>query len=107
MMSLITPDDVLYGLSVGVRARRIAMDLTQVQLSERANVSLSVLRTFERTGKISLKSFVKLSFILECAEEVLKAITAQEDMTSLDDLLADERKSERKYAYSPRKNKNA
>lgn len=106
MISLIAPDDILSNLSAEMRRQRIAQDMTQVHLAARANVSLSVLRKFERTGKISLESFVKLSFVLGFAKGILNAVKVQNKITSLDDFLIDENKPARKYAYSPRKNKN-
>ncbi|MCD7921391.1 MAG: helix-turn-helix transcriptional regulator [Clostridiales bacterium] len=49
-----------------MRQRRKEKKLSQVQLSERSDVSLGSLKRFERTGEISLSSLVKISFALGC-----------------------------------------
>ena len=47
-------------LSMAIKARRISVNLTQKQLSEKSGVSLSTLRSFEQTGKITLKHFLSI-----------------------------------------------
>ena len=108
MVSLLTPNEALSNLAAAMRERRVARGLTQVQLAERANVSLSVLRKFERTGKISLESFIKLGFVLDMAKALLDSVsaTAEKEFASIDELLAEDDKPPRKYAYSPRKKKS-
>ncbi|MCC8162851.1 MAG: helix-turn-helix transcriptional regulator [Lachnospiraceae bacterium] len=49
-----------------MRQRRKEKKLTQVQLSERSDVSLGTLKRFERTGEISLSSLIKIAFALGC-----------------------------------------
>lgn len=107
MISLVTPDELLTSLAASMRERRVAQGLTQVQLSEQANVSLSVLRKFERTGKISLESFVKIGFVLGIAEALLDAVSTptEKGPSSIDELMSGDTKPPRKYAYSPRKKK--
>ena len=106
MIALLTPEDSLSTIAQLMRERRVSLDMTQAQLSRQANVSLAVLRKFEQTGKISLKSFIKLAFVLELTEPLLKALNpGREQISSLDDLLKEGEKPKRKYAYSPRKKK--
>ena len=42
-----------------IRERRLLMELTQEELSDKSCVSLSTLRKFEQKGQISLDSFLK------------------------------------------------
>ena len=59
-----TPRDVRMELAERVRAERLRQNMTQEELADRAGVSLSTLRRFERTGDISLKVFVEMAFVL-------------------------------------------
>jgi transcriptional regulator with XRE-family HTH domain len=93
-------------MSLLLKQRRLVANMTQQQLAERSNVSLAVLRKFERTGKISLESFIKLAFILGVADAMLETLKIRrEAVMSLDDLLKEEVVPKRKRAYSRRKEK--
>lgn len=61
---MITPNEVAAELACRVRALRLAREWKQSTLAENAGVTLASLRRFERTGKISLQSLLKLSFAL-------------------------------------------
>lgn len=59
-----SPSDVNKDIARRVQERRKEKKITQVQLSERSDVSLGSLKRFERTGEISLSSLVKIAFAL-------------------------------------------
>ncbi|MDE6923690.1 MAG: helix-turn-helix transcriptional regulator [Acetatifactor sp.] len=61
-----SPNEVNMEIAARMRERRKEKKLTQVQLGERADVSLGSLKRFERTGEISLSSLIKLAFALGC-----------------------------------------
>ena len=103
MIDFLTPEDTFLKISALMREQRVAQNFTQVALSERAGVSLAVLKKFESSGKISLESFVKLAFILGLSEGILDALKPQAQFSSLDELLGESKKPKRKNAYSPRK----
>ncbi len=63
------PQDVMEELRVKFKARRTSMGYTQTECATRSGVSLGSLKRFERTGQISLESFLKLAFVLECLGE--------------------------------------
>lgn len=64
------------------------MELTQEGLAERSGVALSTLRKFERTGAISLESFLKLHMVLGMLEDILKATQVKDTLfSSIDDVL--------------------
>ncbi|MCB1681031.1 MAG: helix-turn-helix transcriptional regulator [Rhodospirillales bacterium] len=87
-----------------LKKQRLSMNMTQAQLAERANVSLSVLRKFEQSGKISLESFVKLTFVLGLSERMLKAFQPQEQKpSSLEEIINEQPGRSRKRASNPRK----
>lgn len=64
------------------------MELTQEGLAERSGVALPTLRKFERTGALSLESFLKLHMVLGGLEDILKATQIKEESySSIDDVL--------------------
>lgn len=67
--SMSSPAEVIGGLAERMKRRRIQHGLTQRELAERSNVSYGSLRLFEKSGKISLESLVKIAFVLEAEAE--------------------------------------
>ncbi len=101
--SLLTPNEVISKAAFLVKQGRLDINITQKQLADRSGVSISVLRKFERTGKISLESFVRLIFTLGLTENFLNALKKQrEAYSSIDELLQEEEPT-RKHAYPSRK----
>lgn len=87
-MIFITPNDIQSKLLTLLRQRRVKEGLTQSQLAERSNVSLSVVRKFEQTGQISLESFIKLAFVLDLTEGILRGIEQKlQTAKSIDEIL--------------------
>lgn len=67
-----SPKDINRDIANRVRERRKEKKISQVQLSERADVSLGSLKRFERTGEISLSSLIKIAFALGYEEDFEK-----------------------------------
>ncbi|MBQ1457451.1 MAG: helix-turn-helix transcriptional regulator [Butyrivibrio sp.] len=65
-----TPSDVAIRLAKKVRDIRKRKKITQKQLAGRSNVSYATLRKFEKTGQISLESFIKLAMELGVIQEI-------------------------------------
>ncbi|HAA14299.1 MAG TPA: XRE family transcriptional regulator, partial [Cytophagales bacterium] len=61
-MVFITPDSLQDTLAQTVKARRIVLQMTQREVAERAQVSLSVVRKFEQTSQISWASLARLLY---------------------------------------------
>ena len=59
-----TPEGVAAALAERCRDLRLVRKWKQSTLAERAGVSLASLRRFEQTGRVSLKSLLRLSFAL-------------------------------------------
>lgn len=87
MIVIFTPKDTFQELSRLLREHRIARNMTQAELAQRSGVSVAVLRKFEQTGKISLESFIKLTFVLGLNERLVKALQPQTQFASMDELL--------------------
>jgi hypothetical protein len=61
---------------------------------------VSTLRKFERTGVVSLESFLKLAMVLGVLDLVVEATTlGQTEFSSIDDVLKTKKKSPRKKGW--------
>jgi transcriptional regulator with XRE-family HTH domain len=88
MARLITPSHAQRKLADHVRARRLALELTQEGLAIRSGVPLSTLRKFEQKGAISLEAFLKLLMVVSDMDDVVKALEPQgTPFSSIDDVL--------------------
>lgn len=65
-----TPSDVAIKLAHKLKSIRKRRKITQKQLAARSNVSYATLRKFEKTGQISLESFIKISMELGLTSEL-------------------------------------
>ncbi len=68
-INLSTPHDLSILIAHQLQAKRLALNLSQKSLAQRANVSYGVLKKFERTGKVSLESLLKLALVLDSLHE--------------------------------------
>ncbi len=84
-----TPLEVAASLAKSAKEKRLSLNLSQQSLAERSGVSISVLKKFEHTGKISLESLLKLALVLNCLENFSKLFpkTSPEDYLTIDQLL--------------------
>lgn len=89
-----TPHEMLIDIAQQARAKRLSLNLSQQTLSARAGVSFGVLKKFERTGKISLESLLKIALTLDSLDafQSLFKVTAVEQAVSLDALLKDKKR---------------
>jgi transcriptional regulator with XRE-family HTH domain len=87
--TFLSPFEVAKHIAESAKAKRLSLDLSQHSLSERSGVSLSVLKKFERTGKISLESLLKLAVALGSLDDFIDVFRQRppELLTTLDDLL--------------------
>ncbi len=84
-----TPAEVSRQIATAAKEKRLYFNLSQQTLSERSGVSLGVLKKFERMGKISLDSLLKLALALGSLGDFMKTFhqTSPEELPALDDLL--------------------
>jgi transcriptional regulator with XRE-family HTH domain len=89
-----TPQEMAERISKHAQAKRLFLNLSQKTLSERSGISLGVIKKFERTGKISLESLLKIALILGALEDFKDVFkpTPPEYLGSLDDILNDKRR---------------
>ena len=65
-----TPSDIAVKLAQKMKSIRKRRQITQKQMAARSNVSYATLRKFEKTGLISLESFIKLTMELGLTQEL-------------------------------------
>lgn len=70
-----TPEEMNLALAKRVREIRKRKGFSQLQLSERSNVSFGSIKRFETTGQISLMSLTKLAVALNCENEIRNLFT--------------------------------
>lgn len=63
------PNEVAKDIAAHEKEMRKKRKLTQVELSERAGISLGSLKRFEQTGEISFVSLLKIADVLNLLEE--------------------------------------
>lgn len=83
------PLEVAKQIALAAKEKRLSLNFSQQSLSERSGVSLGVLKNFERTGKISLFSLLKLALTLGCLGDfvLLFKQLPNPPLRTLDDLL--------------------
>ncbi len=70
-----TPSDITKRLADRLKGIRKRKKITQQQLAGRSNVSYATLRKYEKTGQISLESFIKLCMELGVIQEINQLFT--------------------------------
>ena len=96
MVSFVFPsaEEISSGLAAKLRQRRLDERLTQEGLSRRSGVSLGTLKKFERTGRISLVSFVSLVIALR-EERAFENFLQERKFETLEQVLATPKKPKR------------
>ncbi len=84
-----TPVDASRQLAEEARERRLRLNMTRQDLAAKSGVPPDTLGLFERTGRISLVSFLKVAFALGIADR-LTGLFDSPEIASLDEI-ADER----------------
>ena len=86
---LSSPTEIAKQLALRAQAKRLSLNLSQKTLCERSGVSFGVIKKFERTGKISLESLLKIALTLGTLEEFNEIFQPipPEQFTSLDELI--------------------
>lgn len=90
-INIVSPQEVALHMATRAKVKRLALNLSQETLARQAGVSLSTLKKFERTGKMSLESLLKIALVLEALDgfEQIFLPPQPESYLSLDALLKD------------------
>ena len=81
-----SPQDVQMNIAKNVRAIRKEQQITQEQLSRRADVRYGSIKRFERTGEISLASLIKIAFALGL-EDDFEALFSKKGYASIQEVI--------------------
>ena len=81
-----TPEEINLALAKRLSRIRKRRNLSQVQLSEKSNVSYGSIKRFETSGQISLLSLTRLCVALGCVEEIKNLLT-QVEYGSIEEVL--------------------
>ena len=90
-----TTQELLQYIADRAKASRLALNLTQMGLEQRSGVSLGTIKKFERTGKISLESLLKIAAALGATKEFEVLFSESAGVVSIDDLLKQSKKRKR------------
>jgi hypothetical protein len=99
-----TLQDHLTGLGKRIKARRLALDLTQQAAAAKAGVAHRTWRRMEAEGRASIEDLARAAIALRCDEGIV-ALFPEIAATSMDELLAQQRqaaKPQRKRASGAR-----
>lgn len=91
---LMSPREVAKQIAKFARAKRLSLNLSQQSLSQRSDVSFSVIKKFESTGKISLESLLKIALVIGCLEEftTLFQPAPPQEAATLDELINEKKR---------------
>lgn len=90
-----SPEELKRSLAVRAKERRLVLNLSQKGLAQRSGVPMGTLRKFERTGDISLNSFLKILYCLGDEKAALNLLQHREEYKTLDEVLAVPKKRQR------------
>jgi transcriptional regulator with XRE-family HTH domain len=85
-------NDQMSHLGRRIRARRLALDLTQQAAAAKAGVAHRTWRRMEAEGRASIEDLVRAAITLRC-DEGIAALFPEMAATSMDELLAQQRKA--------------
>ena len=88
MLSLIfSPQEVGKHIAKRAKAKRLSLNFSQKTVAERSGISLSALKKFESSGKLSLESLLKLALALGCLQDFETLFTLTPGLTTGSQLL--------------------
>lgn len=93
-LAIKSPEEISSELAQKLREHRLAQGLTLLGLSQRSGVPLGTLKKFERTGQVSLVSFIRLVIALK-QEAVLEQFLHPSEYETLEQVLAKPQKPSR------------
>ena len=93
-ITIMPPTEIATALAAKLRERRLSQGLTQEGLSRRSGVALGTLKKFERSGQISLVSFIRLMVALK-EEGALEQFLNEQKIETLDQVLTTAKKAKR------------
>ncbi len=96
------PNFLAKNVAENSKKKRINLNLTQQELSERSGVSLSSLKRFEQKAEISLASLLKIAIVLDATKNIMNLFTEAHAAT-LDDYIKENKNKDKQRVRKQRK----
>lgn len=96
--ALALPNEVCQEMGNRVRARRLAMNISVDELAQRVGISSNTLGNFERTGRCTLETFVRILEALNALPDLTSVLVTQS--RSIEDMRLKAAVSSRQRAYT-------
>jgi transcriptional regulator with XRE-family HTH domain len=98
--ALALPGEVCAELGARARVRRVSLNISVDELSNRIGVSNKTLGNFERTGRCTLETFIRILEVLNATADLQSVLVTQ--VRSIDEMRAKAATVTRKRAYRKR-----
>lgn len=96
--TLDNPDEIAKEIANDFRKRRIEMNLTREQVSEKAGVAVSNIVRFEQKGLISLKNLIGIAMALGYTSEI-KNLFSEPKYSTMEELLQIRKNTNKKKVH--------
>ena len=90
-IQLYTEKEILSEIRESLRARRVALGLTQVEAAAKAGLSQRTLQNFETSGTLSFGNLIKLLFVYRMERRIADSF-ADRNWWKLNEVLATQKK---------------
>ena len=95
--SISLPGEICAELGSRARVRRIALNVSIDELANRLGVSSKTLGNFERTGRCTLETFIRILEVLNATSELQSVLATQN--RSIEEMRANDKVAVRQRAY--------
>jgi transcriptional regulator with XRE-family HTH domain len=96
--ALALPEEVCQEIGRRVRARRLTLNISVDELAQRVGISNNTLGNFERTGRCTLETFVRILEALNALPDLASVLVTQ--ARSIEDMRQQAAVSTRQRAYT-------
>lgn len=103
LLNFNNPNYLAKKIAENSKKKRIQLNLTQQELSERSGVSLSSLKRFEQKAEISLASLLKIAIVLDATENIMSFFTEKAPAQTLDDYIKENKNIEKQRVRKQKK----
>lgn len=95
--SISLPSEICAELGSRARVRRIALNVSIDELANRLGVSSKTLGNFERTGRCTLETFIRILEVLNATSELQSVLATQN--RSIEEMRTNDKVAVRQRAY--------
>ena len=96
--TLALPEEICQEMGRRARARRVALNVSVEELAQRVGISNNTLGNFERTGRCTLETFVRVLEMLNALPDLASVLVTQ--TRSIEDMRQKAAVSTRQRAYT-------